>query len=654
MAEGSNNLERRGTFRSLLSRRDWVYLLSLLVPFTVYDLVLKGALVFTGIEDPGLMGGLGLMRSDLLFNLGYVLFWVGLFALARRRSSRWVVVGLLHVVTVIIAVVAMSSYQYFKVTGSTLDSDYLYLWFASPEGTGGAIASEVTPGILVLILAILAYAALGPLLVTRLVLRWRGWSDAGTRRTAEISWLRVVGVGFAAYALLSFSLVPGGSSTGESRSFSRDSFINVVMTAAEVAESEDLPEIFAEPVAENPPAEVNLVPTAGTEKRNVVMIFLESTRARATTPYNENLDTTPFLDELAKKSLMVEQAYAVVPHTHNALTATNCGVEPPLDRWGTMLLGAREDSVPSTCLAELLKKQGYNSTYFMSQTESFERSPKILENLGYEEFHSTDSMDTEGFEQTNYFGYEDEIMLEPSRKWLEQQKKSDNPFLATYLTSAPHHDYLAPSKRHGREEYTDNDLVNRYLNSVRNEDFFLKDLFDQYKKLGLYDDTVFVILGDHGEGFGEHGRYQHDNTIYEEGLRIPMLIHDPRQFQNGATLRGPVNQLDILPTVVDLLGYEIEGGKYGGSSLLGPIRKDRTLLFSCWNESGCLASLKGTEKYIYHFDDKPEEIFDLSEDPVERQNLAGEYSAEELEKRRTEVLDWRAKVNSTYGMQEAA
>ena len=105
----------------------------------------------------------------------------------------------------------------------------------------------------------------------------------------------------------------------------------------------------------------------------------------------------------------------------------------------------------STCLAELLKKQGYNSTYFMSQTESFERSPKILENLGYEEFYSADSMDKEGFEQTNYFGYEDEIMLEPSRKWLEQQKKSDRPFLATYLTSAPHHDYLAPSKRHGRE-----------------------------------------------------------------------------------------------------------------------------------------------------------------------------------------------------------
>ncbi|MBA2714175.1 MAG: sulfatase, partial [Rubrobacteraceae bacterium] len=211
-------------------------MLSLLVPFVVCDLVLKGALVFTGTGDPGFMGGLGLMRSDLLFNLGYVLFWVGLFALARRRSSRWIVVGLFHVVTLVIALIAASAYQYFKVTGSTLDSDYLYLWFASPEGTGGAIASEITPGILILILAILAYVALGPLLVTRLVVRWRGWSDAGIRRAPELSWLRVLGVGFAAYALLSLSLLPGGSSTGVSKSFSRDAFVNVVMTAAQVAE----------------------------------------------------------------------------------------------------------------------------------------------------------------------------------------------------------------------------------------------------------------------------------------------------------------------------------------------------------------------------------------------------------------------------------
>jgi lipoteichoic acid synthase len=651
MAQGNDNSETRGAFRSLLSLRDWIYLLSLLVPFVVYDLALKGALVLSRPENPGLGGGFGLMRSDLLFSAAYVLLWATLFAVARRGVFRLIVLGLFHVVTLLNALLATSAYQYFKVTGSTLDSGYLYLWYNSPEGTWGAIASELTPGLLALLTFILAYALLGPLLVTRLVTRWRGWPDADGAPAAEVSWLRVFGVGLAVYALFSFSLLPGGASTDESRSFAQDSIVNLVVTGIEVAESDELPALVADTVGEEAPpaaADASFVPIES-ERRNVVLILLESTRAVATTPYNQDLETTPFMDELAKSSLLVQRAYTVVPHTHNAVTATSCGVEPPLDYWGTMMLGAVNDSVPFTCLPDLLKEQGYKSAYFMSHESTFERSPEILESLGYEEFYSVENMDTEGFEKSSYFGYEDDIMLEPSEEWLRDHR--DEPFLATYLTSAPHHDYRAPQERYGRKEFTDNDLVNRYLNSVRNQDFFLKNLFDQYKELGLYEDTVFVILGDHGEAFGEHDRYQHDNVPYEEGLRIPMLVHDPRQFQNGATLSGPVTQLDILPTVADLLGYEIDGGDYSGSSFLRPLSKNRTLMFSCWYENGCLASHKGTEKYIYHFDDQPDELFDLSKDPVERQNLIGQLPQEEIEQRRRELLEWRAKVNAKYNMQ---
>ena len=645
MPEENDRLDTHGS-RALLSRRDWVYLLSLLIPFIVYDLLLKGLLVSQQPEEGGLAGSIWLMQSDLLFNLGYVLLWVGLFAAARRPLARRIVVFLFHAATITVALITTSAYQYFKVTGSTLDTDYLLLWFSSPEGTGGAIASELNLGTSILILAVLAYAILGPPLVTRFFVGWRGWSAIADARNAEISWLRVAGVGLAAYGLLSFSLLPPAGSVSASKSFSRDAFVNVVTTAAEVAESGGFSNLPADTGAENAAPDASLMPTESTEKRNVVLILLESTRAGATTAYNEDLNTTPFLDELAKSSLLVQKAYPVVPHTHNALVATNCGIEPPLDGWGTKLLSV-QGHIPSVCLPDLLKEQGYNSAYFMSQSQSFERSPMIMKNLGYEEFYSVEDMETEGLEKTNYFGYEDDIMLEPSREWLKEN--GDEPFLATYLTSAPHHDYLAPQKRYGHAEYSNDELVDRYLNSVRYEDFFLKNLFDQYKRLGLYEDTVFVILGDHGEGFGEHGRFQHDNTIYEEGLRIPLLIHDPKRFENGATLEGPVNQLAILPTIADLLGYEIEGGAYGGSSLLRPLSKNRILMFSCWDEKGCLASLKGTKKYIYHFDDQPEEVFDLSDDPGERRNLAESLTPEELEEQRAELLEWRAGVHSKYG-----
>src|SRR4051812_25663083 len=177
----------RQNLRSLLSSRDWVYLLSLLVPFVAYDLALKASLVFSQPENPGLVGGFGVMRSDLLFNLGYVLIWAGLFGVARKGTSRWIVVVLFHLVTMLIALITTSAYQYFKVTGSILDSNYLYLWLSSPQGTGGAIASELTPGILVLVVAVTGYAVLGPLMVTRLIGWWRGWPDASVQIT-KTSW----------------------------------------------------------------------------------------------------------------------------------------------------------------------------------------------------------------------------------------------------------------------------------------------------------------------------------------------------------------------------------------------------------------------------------------------------------------------------------
>src|SRR5919202_1273253 len=241
----------------LLSRRDWVYLLSLLVPFVVYDLTLKALLVVSWPEDPGLLGSLDLMRSDLLFSLGYVAFWIGLFAVARSRFSRRAVVFLFHVATIVVALITTCAYQYFEVTGSTLDSDYIILWLSSPHGTEGAIASEVTPGLLVLIASVLVYALLGPPLVTRLVGWWRGWPDVGAQ-AARISWLRLASVVLAAYALFSLSLLPGAGWIRAGNSFSRDAVVNIVMTAADVAEGEGLPHLAAEPVAQSLPADASL------------------------------------------------------------------------------------------------------------------------------------------------------------------------------------------------------------------------------------------------------------------------------------------------------------------------------------------------------------------------------------------------------------
>ena len=101
----------------------------------------------------------------------------------------------------------------------------------------------------------------------------------------------------------------------------------------------------------------------------------------------------------------------------------------------------------------------------------------------------------------------------------------------------------------------------------------------------------------------------------------------------------------------DLLGYEVVGedDEYPGYSLLHPVPEERTLFFSCFHDDvKGLASLRGDEKYIYHYDHQPEEVFDLSEDPFEEHNIVDECDEEEMEERRNDVVAWRARVNAVY------
>ena len=395
-------------------------------------------------------------------------------------------------------------------------------------------------------------------------------------------------------------------------------------------EAESLPGVMG-----SPPVNTSLRETPETERRNVVQIVLESTRARSVTPYNEEVPTTPFLDRLAGESILAERAYAVVPHTNKALVATECGIWPKLER---EIIEDEQGSIPARCLADLLGEEGYSTVWFQSGADRRENRGQMVENFGYDEFYPVGTMKTGDFQRSNYFGYEEAVMLRPSRVWLEEN--GDKPFLATYKTGTPHNQYLAPARRYGRVDFTGNAPLDRYLNSVRYVDFFMRDLFRQYKELGLYEDTIFVIYGDHGEAFGEHGRLQHDNVIWNEGLRIPLIVHYPRR-KPGERVEELSNQLDILPTTTALLGYEVVGGRYPGYPLTD-LPENREIRASCWYNERCLASIRDDDKYIYHYGEYPEELFDLRADPLEENNLAGDAPGQGLDERRRSL---RASAN---------
>jgi hypothetical protein len=355
---------------------------------------------------------------------------------------------------------------------------------------------------------------------------------------------------------------------------------------------------------------------------HLVIVALESTGYFASSLGAPSRDTTPYLRALADSSVAFERAYAAVPHSSKALVAIGCGIYPFL------LMQVRESEpggIPVRCLPALLKAVGFQTLYFGSHVGGFESWRQLTRNLGFGVSLTAEQIDTEGFEIANYFAYEDDAMLGPSRRWLERARGKR--IFAFYLTSAAHHDYRTPS-RYPLQAFAEDERENRYLNAVYYQDRFLEKLVAQYRELGLYERTLFVIVGDHGEAFGEHGRNMHDAVIHDEVIRIPLLIHaadiEPRRIPHV------VSQVDILPSALELLGFRVDAGSYDGRSVFA--RGDASLAHaSCWYSERCLARIGRRRKIISHFGHAPPEAYAIAEDPRELRDVFGRRESDERE-----------------------
>ena len=454
-----------------------------------------------------------------------------------------------------------------------------------------------------------------------------------TSSSTSPSWSTTLGWGAASIVCVGLALFPPPRTKG--RAVAREATLHLLYGALR-PDPVELPE-DVEPM--EAPTDLELESTDRTERSNVVLVVLESTRARSATPYEPSLETTPFLAELADRSTVMERAYAVVPHTSKALVAMNCGIPPhPV----MPVLEATSTGIPARCLAELLGEQGYRSAFLSTGSERFENRRRLIDEMGYDRAILLEDIEPEeSYDWVNYFGFEDLAILEPSRRWLTS---GDEPFVATYLTITPHYDYEIPS-RFDRDRFASDPLFNRYLNTLHYQDWVLKRLIEQYRELGLYENTVFVLIADHGEAFGEHGRWLHDNVPYEEVSRVTWLIHRGGQ-ETSRRISTPVHHLDLLPTVTDMLGYRLEGTELPGTSVFDA-PNDRRLHFRCWYVQSCLATIRGPWKSIYHYGSRSPELFDLVDDPGETDNVVERHSERAVELRRS-ALRWHQRVREMY------
>src|SRR4051812_48014987 len=173
------------------------------------------------------------MRSDVFFNLGYVLFWIGLFVVAKRGPLRWAIVFLFHLATVLVVIVTTCAHQYFRDTGTTLDYGTIAEWIPKFNEIEPILTQDVPLLAWLLLLVALFYVVLGPWLVTRGVERCRGRPPPPPTGVAGIPYLGSTGLWLLALGFASLSMLTGTTS------LARDPFLNMGLTGVPEATAED-------------------------------------------------------------------------------------------------------------------------------------------------------------------------------------------------------------------------------------------------------------------------------------------------------------------------------------------------------------------------------------------------------------------------------
>lgn len=547
-----------------------------------------------------------------------------------HKGLRWFVM----VIVGALCILAGIDFAYESGTGQAPNAAVLLFSLSSWRDFMPLVLAEVTP--------VRVFAVVGGALLAIARFRWLGRPGQVMRESPHRERAAMIAAMVGSLALLAPTI-----STGivPMERHSEGTFIALFRTTASPEASEAARQVQREfESAGEPPwhsIDMSLQATARTRPLNVVIVMLESVRAASTTIHEPSLPTTPFLARLAHDGLTVEDMSVVYPRTNGAWVSILSGQYPltieGVARW--TVENGRQRRIRS--LPSLLRAQGYATAFFTPTDLDFIDEIAVVRALEFEHIASEPELKGPGEQRTNYLGLADRSMIDPIMKWTAAQQSSGRPFMTAIMTNVGHHPYTTPASwKKVRFPGVTDEPLNDYYNCLLYIDGFLHDLMQGYEKLGLRDNTVFIVLGDHGQFFGEHGIRQVFNGLYEEGLHTPALIYAPGLPGIKGTVRGARQQIDVMPTVLDLLGYETRGGRLAGTSLLGPPDPDRKLFYSTSMEDSALATRQGSRKYIYYFDRSPMEAFDLATDPKESRPL--ELAPRELSRVKREMLEWKA------------
>jgi arylsulfatase A-like enzyme/Tfp pilus assembly protein PilF len=343
---------------------------------------------------------------------------------------------------------------------------------------------------------------------------------------------------------------------------------------------------------------------------NVLLITMDTTRADHLGCYGNRGIETPTLDGLARHGVLMAQAITPVPATLPAHSSILTGLYPY--HHGARANGTFRLGEENTTLAEVLHDAGYRTGAAIS---AFVLDSQYGTDQGFEMYH--DDL-TKGIKYSPQMFRERpaELTLVPVKEWLAEH--ADERFFFWTHFFDPHAVYLPPEPFRTRYQQ------NLYDGEIAYVDSQIGELLAYLDELGVRDRTLVIVTADHGEGLGEHGEQTHSLLIYDGTLHVPMIFHAPGHIDGGQVIHGVVSLVDVMPTVLDLLGVP-SPVKLDGRSLLQPPPPGERAVYCETLSTMTLhgwAPLLGVRRNDYKFILAPEpEVYELQKDAGEMENL---------------------------------
>ncbi len=367
--------------------------------------------------------------------------------------------------------------------------------------------------------------------------------------------------------------------------------------------------------------------------QHIFIITADALRADHLGCYGYKRPTSPSIDLFSKDAVLFENAIAQGPATLPSTAALFTSVYGSVHK--TDVNTSRLPSQFMT-LPEMVSANGYMTAGFVQN--EFLNPPHGL---------------TGGFQWYLYdrFGFRTEERLKPALQWIQDMREFPT-FLFFHMLH-PHSPYtpppdiaslfhvslspLASSNERLREvnarriilpEQERQQLISLYDAETRHLDNLFGEFIQHLKKLNIYDDSLIVFLSDHGEGFQEHGRLLHGDTVYQNMIHVPLLIKFPSSYNKGGLrIAQYVETMDLTPTLLEFCHFPSPGFLQGQSLMPlinGSARKEARAVFSEVLGGHLLAIIKDGFKYIENFDTRKEELYDLKTDYGETMDLSRE------------------------------